>query len=105
MGSNSTLAIFLWRFTFFLGQVQSADWAPDKGAVPDTTHNVAPWVFWNVDAMILSYPLPFYESCFYGADKRKFFLYKTWNENLNLSLDTKSLNISIEAGQLIWIEI
>lgn len=47
--------------------------------------------------MILSFTLPFHEYCFYGADKRKFFLYKTCNENLNL--DTKSLNTSIEAGQ------
>lgn len=89
MGSNSTLAIFFLRFTFFLGQVQLADWAPDKGAVPGTTDNVRPWVFWNIDAMILSFTLPFHESCFYGADKRKFFLYKICNENFNLNLDTK----------------
>lgn len=64
MGSNSMFAIFFLKVHFFLGQVQSADWVPDKGAVPGTTDNVAPWVFWNIDAMILSYPLPFYESCF-----------------------------------------
>lgn len=48
--------------------------------------------------LIFSFTLPFYESSFYGADKRKLFLYKTCNENFNLSLDTKSINISIEAG-------